>query len=368
VSRRTFVSVCVLVLGTSVHAWYYSGSTWRSGPVVMHLQLGGSGGALINGCGNWGCAAESELATWNAFLDRVEFRVVRDSTAVKRDGDTINNVFFATNVYGEPFDEGTLAVTLRWWRGNTTFTADVVFNQAEKWNAYGGPLRTAATGGTLYDLSRVALHEFGHVLGLGHPDEYGQAVDAIMNSAVSDRDTLAWDDIQAAYALYGLRLSGAAVPFPPRNETFDFRAQLEAKYRTSLRRTPQPSYADVEGSVVWTSEYLRYRLNACSHDAATARVALQIAGLGVQPVCGVGSLANIVFPPRNEPLQFRQELEGVYRDVLGRDAVLTAVDVEGDVVWITEYLRYRLTGCGHAAAVERVMLQIDGRGVPPPCR
>ena len=49
------------------------------------------------------------------------------------------------------------------------------------------------------------------------------------------------------------------------------------------------------------------------------------------------------------------------------DAVLTAVDVEGAVVWITEYLRYRLNRCGHAAAVEKVMLQIDGRGVQPPC-
>lgn len=365
--RRLPTIIALFVLSASAHGWYYSGSTWPSGPVVMHLQLGGSGGDLINGCADWGCAAEDQLATWNYYLDRVEFRVVRDSAVPKRDGDGVNSVFWGTEVYGEPFDEGTLAITVRWFRSGTTTSADVVFNEGERWNAYPGPQRRAASGGTLYDFSRVAMHEFGHVLGMGHPDEHGQFVDAIMNSRVSDRDTLAWDDIQAAYALYGANAAGAAVPFPPRNETFDFRAQLEAKYRNSLRRPLQASYADVEGSVVWTSEYLRYRLNTCTHGAAIARVGLQIAGLGVQPVCGAGSLTNIVFPPRNEPLGFRQELEEVYRDVLGRDAVLTAVDVEGDVVWITEYLRYRLSRCGHAAAVEKVMLQIDGRGVQPPC-
>lgn len=365
---RRLIAVAVLtLLASGVHAWYFAGSVWPSGPVVMQLQLGGSGGALINGCADWGCAAEDQLASWNDFLDRVELRVVRDSTAPRRDGDGINNVFFAADVYGEAFGEGTLAVTSRWFRGGTTTTADVVFNDALRWNAYEGPLRRAQAGGTLYDLGRVALHEFGHVLGLGHPDEQGQFVDAIMNSRVSDRDALAWDDIQGAYALYGANVAGAAIPFPPRNETFDFRAQLEAKYRNGLRRPTQPSFADIEGSVVWTSEYLRYRLNRCAHGAASSRVALQIGGLGVQPVCGAGSLATLAFPPRNEPLQFRQDLEGLYRDVLRRDAVQTAVDIEGDVVWITEYLRYRLNRCGHAAAVERVMLQIDGRGVQPPC-
>lgn len=366
-TRRLLATAALLACAVTAHGWYFSGSTWPTGPVVMHLQLGAAGSTLLNGCADWGCAAEDQLATWNYYLDRVEFRVVRDSTVPKRDGDGVNSVFWDDEVYGEAFDAGTLAITVRWFRGGTTTSADVVFNEALRWNAYEGPLRRATGGGTLQDFGRVALHEFGHVLGLGHPDEHGQAVDAVMNSRVSDRDTLAWDDIQGAYTLYGANVAGAAVPFPPRNETFDFRAQLEAKYRNALRRPLLQSYADVEGSVVWTSEYLRYRLNACAHGQATARVGLQIAGLGVQPVCGAGSLANLAFPPRNEPLQFREELEEVYRDVLGRGAVLTAVDVEGDVVWITEYLRYRLSRCGHAAAVEKVMLQIDGRGVQPGC-
>jgi len=44
------------------------------------------------------------------------------------------------------------------------------------------------------------------------------------------------------------------------------------------------------------------------------------------------------------------------------------VDREGDVVWIQEYLRYRVNSCGHAAAVQSVLTQIDGRSAPPVCR
>ena len=41
---------------------------------------------------------------------------------------------------------------------------------------------------------------------------------------------------------------------------------------------------------------------------------------------------------------------------------------EGDVVWIQEYLRYRLNGCTHAQSIDKVTQQIEGRGVPPVCK
>ena len=65
----------------------------------------------------------------------------------------------------------------------------------------------------------------------------------------------------AAQAVANFRASlftGNAVEFPPRNETLAFRTMLETKYRQSLQRPPGPSYADVEGDVVWAQEYLCY--------------------------------------------------------------------------------------------------------------
>jgi hypothetical protein len=155
--------------------------------------------------------------------------------------------------------------------------------------------------------------------------------------------------------------------FPPRNEPYDFRVQLESKYRDGLRRSPVSSYVDIEGDIVWVQEYLRYRLNACQHPDAVDRVLSQVQTGRIAPVCGAGSSGAVAFPPRNEPFDFRQRLETLYRDTLRRAASTTYVDIEGDIVWVQEYLRYRVNGCDHTEAAQRVFLQIDGRGVQPVC-
>ena len=58
-----------------------------------------------------------------------------------------------------------------------------------------------------YDITRLLIHELGHALGLGHPDEAGQDVSAIMNSDLSfenrSLDTVQPDDIAGARTLYG---------------------------------------------------------------------------------------------------------------------------------------------------------------------
>jgi hypothetical protein len=366
----SITALAVAVGGSSVErvrAFALSGFAWQSGPIFMQLQLGSSGGDLINGCPDWGCAAVRSMETWNYFLNRSQLVAVRDSNAPQGLSSGFTNVIFSDDIYGEPWDEGTLAVTISQFSPSSgiTFEADVLFNTDISWNGYDGPTRVSQ-GDVVYDFQRVALHEFGHVLGLDHPDQAGQNVTAIMNSRVDDNDSIQLDDIRGAYALYLGNVSGASLPFPPRNDTLNFRVQLEAKYRNDLRRPVLASYADPEGSVVWTQEFLRYRMSECRVDQAVGRIFAQIQGLGVQPVCGVAG-PNPQFPPRNETFGFRVALEDVYRDGLGRLPTPTAVDPEGDVVWITEYIRYRLSGCSNAEAIFRVFRQIDGLGVQPAC-
>lgn len=155
------------------------------------------------------------------------------------------------------------------------------------------------------------------------------------------------------------------VTFPPRNEPLAFRGALEGKYRDGLRRGAVATFVDQEGTVVWAQEYLRYRVNLCPHSEAVVRVFRQIDGLGIQPTCGTTSTAT--FPPRNEPFDFMVQLEAKYRDGLRRPSQLSFVDVEGNIIWTQEYLRYRVSGCGHAESQTKVFDQIDGRGVQPDC-
>jgi hypothetical protein len=158
------------------------------------------------------------------------------------------------------------------------------------------------------------------------------------------------------------------VIFPPRNQTVDFGLQLNQVYRDLLLRSPVATFVDLEGWVVWIQEYLRYRVNGCSHFDASFRVGVQIGGGGVPTVCAIIPAGVVVpFPPRNESFAFGLELNEVYRDLLRRGAVAANVDLEGWIVWISEYLRYRTFGCSHNDASFRVGVQIGGGGVPPVC-
>ncbi len=113
------------------------------------------------------------------------------------DADEDNSAFFAGTVYGQSFGSRVLAVTLTSRRGSVRTETDVIFNSNEDWGSYRGAHRSG-----MPDFHRVALHEFGHALGLGHPDESGQSVIAIMNSLISGVDSLRADDIAGARSLY----------------------------------------------------------------------------------------------------------------------------------------------------------------------
>ena len=156
------------------------------------------------------------------------------------------------------------------------------------------------------------------------------------------------------------------VSFPARNDSFDFRIQLEAKYRTGLGRAVGADLVDPEGEVVWTQEYIRYRVNGCDHATATQRVIAQIDGQPAGQVCGAPPDGLIVFPPRTDSFDFRRQLEAKYQQ-FGRGFSQSAVDAEGGVIWTQEYLRYRVNQCDHPTSVQKVFSQIDGGGVAPTC-
>jgi hypothetical protein len=199
---RLALSLVTLALGASVVRGYVLAEpviTWADGEIKIHEQLGTGSVALIDGNTTWNEAFEGALETWNNHLGRVKFVPVRGSTAEIGDGNEINNVFFSDTVYGDAFNANTLAITTEWFYEDTNKRgeSDIIFNKKISWNAYRGPLRNGAE-----DFYRVALHQIGYLLGLGNPDQNGQNVVALMNSQISDLDTLSSDDIAGVMALY----------------------------------------------------------------------------------------------------------------------------------------------------------------------
>lgn len=213
--RLLVVAATCCVFTARVTAYSFTGTRWTGSNATLHLQLGSTPAPLLDGATSWGAAAENALAVWNAQLASFRFGVQRDSTAAKAQGNRVNNVHFAPDIYGQSWGGSVLAVTLTYSIGTSNTETDVVFNSGLNWNSYRGSLRYTSTGQPMYDFHRVALHEFGHALGLDHPDENGQSVTALMNSRISALDSLTSDDIGGGQALYGAATSTPPVVAPP---------------------------------------------------------------------------------------------------------------------------------------------------------
>jgi hypothetical protein len=338
------------------------GARWARGNITMRLQLSGGSG-LSDGSANFNASTSAAMDIWNGFLNRSRFVAAAGTAGRGVEGDEVNQIFFDSTYYGRSFGPEVLAITNFFIRSDTQLIeADIIFNNVFTWDSYRGSRRSNG----VRDMRRVALHELGHVLGLDHPDAKGQSVTALMNSLVGDLDTLADDDIAGAQSLYGGGVTGN-VTFPPRNEPNDFFNQLIAVYANELRAAPSPTYVDPEGAVIWLTEYARQRVGRCDHAAATENTIDQIVNNGGTLVCATTPTGPIPFPPRNEGLLFMNTLDATYRDALRRSLGASVVNNEGAVVWVLEYLRYRLNGCNHGDATTKVIQQIRGLGIQPVC-
>lgn len=172
--------------------------------VPMHLSLGGPQ-QLSDGFQSFNDSAADALKTWNQYMAHMKFQPIVGSTLPPADGEGDTSVLFSKTVYGDQFGTRVLAVTLFAAR-TSVIEADVLVNSNYSWDSYRGALRS-----TVYDFHRVVLHEFGHVLGLDHPDQNQPEVGyvaptrppvAIMTSVTGNVDSLQADDINGARALY----------------------------------------------------------------------------------------------------------------------------------------------------------------------
>ncbi len=173
---------------------------WQDAQATLNLRLGCPPTPLTNWGPCWDDAAADAGERWNAVAARFRFFTQAPSVAadVCNSTDGINTVAFSDTICGMAFGPGVLAIAKTVGLSTGAIVeVGVLFNTSVNWSTYPGPLQPG-----VQDLHRVALHEFGHVLGLDHPDEHGQTVTAIMNATVSNIDSLQSDDIAGVNTIY----------------------------------------------------------------------------------------------------------------------------------------------------------------------
>ncbi|NBS27205.1 MAG: hypothetical protein EBS81_13025, partial [Gammaproteobacteria bacterium] len=198
----------ILALGITAGAFSFNldGNRWPNGESTFFVDITGQAPSGIT----WTQAFEEAMDQWTnqtdftftlepVYLDPCTgFSASNDEEFPDGEGDGLNGVDFKDEVCGNEFGSGVLAITLSIaLPGNLGFAlidqTDILFNNSFNWDVYSGARRPEI------DFRRVALHELGHAVGLGHEETEV----AIMAPSLGDIDVLQPDDIAGANAIYG---------------------------------------------------------------------------------------------------------------------------------------------------------------------
>ena len=205
---RFFVLFLVLAVPASAQAWVQSYQPFPNGEatVVLHRFC------FLADCGraaqaDWQAVIQEALDAWNTAGARFHFttRPVRSTDDPCNLPNAVAVILTAPENLcpGDgPLPGGEVSGRTEYGPGHR---ARIYINDDDDWLGY----VSTQTNVTFYGnpVLTYLIHEFGHVVGLGHPDEAGQQVDAIMNSFVGGiiETTLFPDDVAGIQALYGVQ-------------------------------------------------------------------------------------------------------------------------------------------------------------------
>ncbi|HYQ72392.1 MAG TPA: thrombospondin type 3 repeat-containing protein, partial [Gammaproteobacteria bacterium] len=177
---------------SSAGAYQLTGLAWTLPETTFYVSIPGEDGL-------WDDAFESAMAEWSA-PTIFQYRIVRGVYADPcNNQDRKNGVGFNASYCGVSWGSTTLAITVSTYIGSRLVETDITFNSNDSWDVYSGPWGVFPWSG-INDFRRVAVHELGHALGLGHEDVI---VPTIMASRAGDIEIPQEDDILGVAAIYG---------------------------------------------------------------------------------------------------------------------------------------------------------------------
>jgi hypothetical protein len=274
--------LCPAVEGLETRVVLYSatGSAWPNPQLITisfmpdGTNLGGGVSSNLqstfnskSSLGNWENVILQAAQTW-AQQTNINFEVVPDDGAPAGSGadEQGQSGFGDIRIGGYNFDCSTLALTYQPPQSNNfSIAGDMTFNTGQSFNI-----------GSTYDLYTVAMHEFGHALGLNE----SSVSNAVMYGTYTGRKTaLASDDIagiQSIYSSNGPRTADAYNTGGASNGTLSTAASITSAISTSSLTAIVPN---LDISSAGQSEYFTF--TAPSGTGSTLELDMQSSGLSL---------------------------------------------------------------------------------------
>jgi Matrixin/Thrombospondin type 3 repeat len=228
------------LFATQGYGFNLDGDKWPAASTTFHVGI-----PVVGGDPNWDDAFEQAAVKWN-FATVFTFTIVKGSVVDPcqnpNEVTPKNGVKFASTFCGVPWGSQVLALEQSWVIDGTIIQSGIVFNSNESWDVYDSAHSTTPKE-NIKDFRRIAVHELGHSLGLGHEDDLPSIMDTLLPVGSLEISPQA-DDINAVATLYDGDFDGVvdnldAFPLDPNESADTDNDGIGDNYETAHGLNPQ---------------------------------------------------------------------------------------------------------------------------------